>query len=48
MTAVEPQQPVYLSHSEPAAAPVDRFPYTSPIVSHRLQRLRSASLGVPD
>jgi hypothetical protein len=49
MTAVEPQQPGYLSHSDAAAAPVDRLPDRQTlIVSHRPQRLPSAPLSVPD
>jgi len=49
MTAVEPQQPGYLSHSDAAAAPVDRFPYRQPLVlGHCPQRLRSAQLSVPN
>ena len=47
MTAVEPHQPGYLSHSDAAAAPVDRLPQRQAlIVSHRPQRFparRSAS-----
>jgi hypothetical protein len=49
MIAVEPQQPGYLSHSEAAAAPLDRFPYRQTlIVTHRPQRLPSPPLSVPD
>ena len=49
MTAVEPQQPGYLSHSDAAAAPVDRFPQRQTLmVSHRPQRLPSPLLSVPD
>jgi hypothetical protein len=49
MTAVEPQQPGYLSHSDAAAAPVDRLPQRQTlIVSHRPHRLRSAPLSVPN
>jgi hypothetical protein len=49
MTALEPQQPGYLSHSDAAAAPVDRFPYRQTlIVGHRPQCLPSAPLRVPD
>jgi hypothetical protein len=49
MTAVEPQQPGYLSHSDAAAAPVDRVPQRQTlIVSHCPQRLPSAPLSVPD
>jgi hypothetical protein len=47
--AVEPQQSGYLSHSDAAAALVDRFPQRQTfIVSHRPQRLPSAPLSVPD
>jgi hypothetical protein len=49
MTAVEPQQPGYLSQSDAAAAPVDCFPQRQTlIVVHHPQRLRSAPLGVSD
>ena len=49
MTAVEPQQPGYLSHSDAAAAPVDRFPQRQTLIlGHRPQRLPSAPLSVPD
>ena len=49
MSAVEPQQPGYLSHSDAAAAPVDRFPQRQTlIVGHRPQRLPSALLSVPN
>ena len=49
MTAVEPQQPGYLPHSDAAAAPVDRLPHRQTlIVSHRPQRLPSPPLSVPD
>jgi hypothetical protein len=49
MTAVETQQPGYLSHGDAAAAPVDRFPQRQTlIVSHRPQRLPSALLSVPN
>jgi len=49
MTAVEPEQPGYLSHHEAAAAPVDRFPQRQTLlVGHRPQRLPSAPLSVPD
>src|SRR5215217_9748765 len=49
MNVVEPQQPGYLSHSDAAAAPVDRFPYRQTlVVSHRPQRLPSAPLSIPD
>jgi hypothetical protein len=49
MTAIEAQQPGYLSHSDAAAAPLDRFPQRQTlIVSHRPQRLPSALLSVPD
>jgi hypothetical protein len=49
MTAVEAQQPGYLSHSDAAAAPVDRFPYRQTlVVSHRPQGLSSPPLSIPD
>jgi hypothetical protein len=49
VTAVEAQQPGYLSHSDAAAAPADRFPQRQTlIVGHRSQRLPSAPLSVPD
>jgi len=49
MTAVEAQQPGYLSHSDAAAAPVDRLPQRQTlIVSHCPHRLRSAPLSVPN
>jgi hypothetical protein len=49
MTAVEPQQPGYLSHSDAAAAPVDRFPQRKTLVAgHCPQRLPSAQLSIPD
>jgi hypothetical protein len=49
VSAVKPQQPVYLSHSEAAAAPVGRFPYRQTlVVGHRPQRLPSALLSVAD
>jgi hypothetical protein len=49
MTAVEPQQPGYLSHSEAAAAPVDGFAQRQTlVVSHCPQRLPCALLSVPD
>jgi hypothetical protein len=36
MTAVEPQQPGYLSHRDAAAAPIDRFPQRKGlVVGHR-------------
>jgi hypothetical protein len=47
--AVEPQQPGYLSHSDAAATPGDRFPYRQTLlVNHRPQRLASPPLSVPD
>jgi hypothetical protein len=47
MTAVEPQQPCYLSHSDAAAAPVDRVPQRKTLIAgHCPQRLPSALLGV--
>ena len=49
VTVVEPQQPGYLSHSDAAAAPVDRLPKRQTlIVSHRPQSLPSPPLSVPD
>ena len=50
MTAVEPQQPCYLSHIDAtAAAPVDGVPYRQTlIVGHHPQRLPGAPLSVPD
>jgi len=49
MIAVEPQQPGYLSHSEAAAAPVDRLPQRQTLlVGHRPQGLPGAPLSVPD
>jgi hypothetical protein len=49
MTAVEPQQPGYLSQSDAAASPVDCLPYRQTlIVGHHPQRLRSALLSVSD
>ena len=49
MTAVEPQQPGYLAHSDAAAAPVERFLHRQTlIVSHRPQRLPSPPLSIPD
>jgi hypothetical protein len=49
MTAVEPQQPSYLAHSDAAAAPVERFPHRQTlIVSHRPQSLPSPPLSIPD
>jgi hypothetical protein len=47
--AAEPQQAAYLSHSDAAAAPVDRFPYGQTLIlRHRPQGLPSAMLSVPD
>ena len=49
MSVVEPQQPGYLSHSDAAAAPIDRFPHRQTlIVSHRPQHLPSPPLSIPD
>ena len=49
MSIFEPQQPGHLSHSNAAAAPVDRFPYRQTlVVSHRPQRLPSPPLSIPD
>jgi hypothetical protein len=48
-SVVEPQQPGYLSHSDTAAAPVERFPHRQTlVVSHRPQRLPGPLLSVPD
>ena len=48
LAAVEPQQPVYLSHGD-AAAPVDRLAQRKTLLlGHRAQRLPSAPLSVPD
>ena len=47
--AVEPQQPGYLSHTDAAAAPVDRLARRKTfVVGHHPQRLPSAPLSVPD
>jgi len=49
MSVVEPQQPGYLSHSDAAAAPVERFPQRQTlVVSHRPQRLPGSPLSIPD
>jgi hypothetical protein len=49
MTAVEPQQPGYFSHSDAAAAPVDRFPQRKTLIAgHCPQRLPSALLSAPN
>jgi hypothetical protein len=49
VTAVEPQQPRYLSYRDASATPVDRLPYRQTfLVSHRPQRLPSAPLSLPD
>ena len=49
MTALEPQQPGYLSHSDAATAPLDGFTQRKTfVVGHRPQRLPSALLSVPD
>ena len=49
MTAVEPQQPGYLSHSDAAAAPVDRFPQRETLIAgHCPQRLPSTLLSAPN
>jgi len=49
MSIVEPQQPGYLSHSDAAAAPLERFPHRQTlIVSHRPQSLSSPSLSISD
>ena len=49
MTALEPQQPGYLSHSDAAAAPLDGFTQRKTLViGHSPQRLPSAPLDVPD
>jgi hypothetical protein len=48
MTAVEPQQPGCLPHSDTAAAPGDRFPQRQALVlSHCSQGLPSAPFSVP-
>jgi len=48
-TAVQPQQPDYLSHSDAAAAPVDCFPQRQTLmVGHRPQSLPGAPLSAPD
>jgi hypothetical protein len=49
MSVVEPQQPGYLSHSDAAAAPVDRLPHRQAlVVSHCPQRLPGSPLSIPD
>jgi hypothetical protein len=49
MTAVGPQHPGYLSHTDAAAAPIDRLTQRQPfLLGHRPQRLPSAPLSVPD
>jgi hypothetical protein len=49
VTALEPQQPGYLSHSDAAATPVDRFPYGQTLIfGHCPQRLPNPPLSVPD
>jgi hypothetical protein len=49
MSVVEPQQPGHLSHSDAAAAPVERFPHRQTlVVSHRPQRLPGPPLSIPD
>jgi hypothetical protein len=49
MTAVGPQQPGYLSHTDAAAAPIDRLTQRQTfLLGHRPQRLPSAPLSVPD
>ena len=49
MTALEPQQPGYLSHSDATAAPLDGFTQRKTLViGHPPQRLTSAPLSVPD
>jgi hypothetical protein len=49
MTAVQAQQPGFLSHSDAAAAPLDRFPQRQTLIlGHRPQRLPRAPLSVPD
>jgi hypothetical protein len=48
-TAVELQQPSYLSHRDASAAPVDRFAQRKALIlGHRPQCLPSAPLSVPD
>ena len=47
MTALESQQPGYLSHSDAAATPVDRFPYGQTLIfGHCPQRLPNPPLSV--
>jgi len=47
--AVESQQPGYLSHSDAAAAPLDRLAQRKTfVIGHRPQRLPSAPLGILD
>jgi hypothetical protein len=49
VTALEPQQPGYLSRSDAAATPVDRFPYGQTLIfGHCPQRLPNPPLSVPD
>ena len=49
MTAVEAEQPGYRSHSDAAAAPVERFPHRQTlVVSHRPQRLPGPPLSIAD
>jgi hypothetical protein len=49
MSVVEPQQPGYLSHSDAAAAPVDRFPHRQTLIlGHRPQCLPGTPLSIPD
>jgi hypothetical protein len=46
--AIEPQQPAYLSHSDAAAAPVERLPHRQTlVVSHRPQRSPCPPLSIP-
>jgi hypothetical protein len=49
MTAVGPQQPGYLSHTDAAAAPINRLTQRQTfLLGHRPQRLPSAPVSVPD
>jgi hypothetical protein len=48
VSAVEPQQPGYLSHSDAAPAPLDCFPQRQTLIfGHCPQRLPSTALSVP-
>ena len=49
VTAVEPQQPGYLSHRRAAAAPLGHISQRQTLIlGHGSQRLPSAALSVPD